>query len=156
MALDDDIAALSSAPLFNLMSEEALRFVALAAERRALGPGDVLFTKGDRSNGGFVVTRGSIALENDKGEPVFVASPGSLVGQTALFARMTRPATARARDECAVVRISQTLMRRTLQEYPAAAEAIRAVLAAELSTVSEGLDQVRARLLAIDDENHRA
>ena len=52
MALDDDIAILSQAPLFNLLERDALRLVAFASESRSLRAGDVLFRKGDRSDGG--------------------------------------------------------------------------------------------------------
>ena len=36
MALEDDIAMLSRAPLFSLMDHDALRLVAFAGEHRAL------------------------------------------------------------------------------------------------------------------------
>ena len=36
MALDDDIASLSGAPLFSLMNGDALRLIAFAAEHRPL------------------------------------------------------------------------------------------------------------------------
>jgi CRP-like cAMP-binding protein len=152
MALDDDIAALSGAPLFNLMDGEALRLIAFASEHRTLKAGEVLFAKGERSNGGFVVTRGSIALERDEGTPCFVAEPGALIGQMALFARTTRPATARAREASAVLRISPMLMRRVLQEFPSTAEALRGALTDELAAVTGGLVRIRERLLAVDRE----
>ena len=62
MALEDDIATLAGAPLFHLLERDALRLVAFAAETRALRAGDVLFRRGDRSDGGHVVARGAIAL----------------------------------------------------------------------------------------------
>ena len=150
MALDDDIASLSGAPLFRLMNGDALRLIAFAAEHRNLKAEDVLFTKGERSNGGFVVTRGSIALEGDDGEISFIAEPGALIGQAALFARTTRPAKAKALESSAALRISPVLMRRVLQEFPSAAKALRTVLANELSIVSGGLERIRERLAAAD------
>ena len=58
MALDDDIAVLIKAPLFNLLEKDALRLVAFASENRTFRAGDVLFRKGDRSDGGYVVSQG--------------------------------------------------------------------------------------------------
>src|SRR5918912_821902 len=111
MALDDDIATLSRAPLFHLMEPEALRLLAFAGEHRALRAGDVLFRKGDKADGGFVVTKGAIAVDAEAGAEPFVAERGALVGQTALFSRGgERPATATARVPSAVLRISPTLM----------------------------------------------
>jgi CRP-like cAMP-binding protein len=154
MALDDDIATLSRAPLFNLLDRDALRLVAFAAENRVMRAGDMLFRKGDRSDGGYVVSRGAIALDaDDDGSPAtFVAGPASLIGQTALFTRIPRPATATAREASTVIRISPSLMRRVLEEFPGAAEAMRHALVEELGQLSRGLEQVRKQLLAIDGE----
>jgi CRP-like cAMP-binding protein len=151
MALEDDMGALAIAPLFSLMPEDALRLIAFAAEHQTLNAGDVLFTKGEPSNGGFVVTKGAVALEADR-EPSFVAELGALIGRTALFAPTRRPATARARKESAVLCIAPALMRRVLQEFPATVDEIRAAMTDELATVSDGLARVRQALLAIDGE----
>jgi CRP-like cAMP-binding protein len=152
MALEDDIAILVQAPLFELLDRDALRLVAFAAENRVLRAGDVLFRRGDRSDGGYVVSRGAIALDaRDDGAPAaFIAGPGALIGQAALFARIARPATATAREPSTVIRISPSLMRRVLEEFPHAAVAMRDAMAIELERLAEGLEGVRRRLLAID------
>ena len=152
MALDDDIAILSQAPLFNLLEKDALRLVAFASENRTCREGDVLFKKGDRSDGGYVVSRGAIALDaSDDGSPEsFVAGPGALIGQAALFARVERRATATAREPSAVIRVTPSLMRRVLEEFPDAAAAIHDAMADELTRLTEGLERVRQQLLAID------
>jgi CRP-like cAMP-binding protein len=152
MALEDDIAILVRAPLFELLDRDALRLVAFAAENRVLRAGDVLFRRGDRSDGGYVVSRGAIALDaRDDGAPAaFIAGAGALIGQAALFARIARPATATAREPSTVIRISPSLMRRVLEEFPHAAVAMRDAMATELERLAEGLEGVRRRLLAID------
>ncbi|NIX75505.1 cyclic nucleotide-binding domain-containing protein [Microvirga terricola] len=156
MALEDDIAILASAPLFNLLDRDALRLVAFAAESRNLRAGDTLFRKGDRSDGGFVVAKGAIALDaQDDGSPAaFVAGPGAVIGKAALFARIERPATATAtaRDATTVIRVSPSLMRRVLEEFPNAAAAMEQAMAEELTRLSRGLEQVRQKLIAIDGE----
>ena len=140
MPLEDDIATLTHAPLFELLDRDALRLVAFAAENRTLRAGDHLFRKGDRSDGGYVVSRGAIALDaRDDGSPAtFIAGPSALIGQAALFARIERPATALAREPSTVIRISPSLMRRVLEEFPAAAAAMREVMAAELQPPRRG------------------
>ncbi|QRM29652.1 cyclic nucleotide-binding domain-containing protein [Microvirga sp. VF16] len=154
MALDDDIAVLSQAPLFNLLERDALRLVAFASENRTYREGDVLFKKGDRSDGGYVVSRGAIALDaSDDGSPeAFLAGPGSLIGQAALFARIERRATATAREPSAIIRVTPSLMRRVLEEFPDAAAAIQETMAEELNRLTEGLERVRQQLIAIDGE----
>ncbi len=155
MALEDDIAILARAPLLNLMEQGALRLIAFAAEHRVLRRGETLFKKGDRSDGGYVVTNGLIVVEGEQGVPPFLAEPGALIGQTALFARTTRAATATAREPSGVLRISPTLMRRVLEEFPTSAQAIHGALAIELSTLSGGLERVRKRLGAIEGSRPR-
>jgi CRP-like cAMP-binding protein len=154
MALEDDIAILSQAPLFNLLEKDALRLVAFASETRSYREGDVLFKKGDRSDGGYVVTRGAIALDaaEDGSPAAFVAGPGALVGQAALFARIERRATATAQEPSAIVRVTPSLMRRVLEEFPDAAAAIHDAMADELTRLTEGLERVRQQLLAIDGD----
>ena len=155
MALDDDIAVLTQAPLFNLLEKDALRLVAFASENRTFRAGDVLFRKGDRSDGGYVVSQGAIALDalEDGSPETFLAGPGALIGQAALFARIERRATATAREPSAIIRVSPSLMRRVLEEFPDAAAAIHDAMAEELSRLAEGLERVRQQLIAIDGES---
>jgi CRP-like cAMP-binding protein len=152
MALEDDIATLGRAPLFGLLTRDALRLVAFASENRVLRAGEVLFRRGERSDGGYVVSQGAIGLDAlEDGSPAsFVAGPCDLIGQVALFTRIDRPATATAREASTVIRISPSLMRRVLEEFPGAAEAMRGAMADELSRLTDGLEQVRWQLLAID------
>jgi len=150
MALETDIAVLAGAPLFSLLDRQPLRLLAFAAETRLVHDGGILFRKGDRSDGGYVVTDGAIALDAGDGSPVFVAEPGAVIGRTALFIRTVRPATATARGRAAVLRISPALMRRVLEEFPSAAAALHEAMAAEVLSLTSSLERVRERFLALD------
>ena len=55
---------------------------------------------------------------------------------------MQRPATAVAREPSAVLRISPTLMKRVLQEYPSAADGMAEVLSRDLEALAAGLGRV--------------
>ncbi len=146
MALDDTITLLSRAPLIGLLERDALRLIAFSAETRRLRPNEILFREGERSDGGYVVLSGELAATRDGSEAVTLAGPGSLVGRLALFLRLKRPSSAVARERSNVIRISPTLMRRVLEEFPAAAVSVRDAVADDLDELSEGLDRVR-RLL---------
>ena len=150
MALTDDIAVLSKAPLFNLMEPDALRLLAFAAEQKRLDAGEILFEKGDPSDGGYVVVTGELTLQQRPDAAAYRAGRGALVGQSALFCQQVRPATATAREPSTVMRISPTLMRRVLEEFPNAAQAMHGVLSSELGHLAAGLDRVRDRFLAVD------
>lgn len=142
MSLDDDIATLARAPLIGLLDRDALRLVAFAAEKRRMRQGDVLFRKGDRADAGFVVTEGEIGLDTGGGKPVFVAKPGDLLGQTALFVRGDRAATATARAASSVLRLSISLVRRVLEEYPHCAAAMHEAMARDLVHLTQDLARV--------------
>ncbi|WP_026597401.1 Crp/Fnr family transcriptional regulator [Methylobacterium sp. 77] len=147
MGLDDDIAILAAAPLFGFMGRDALRLLSFAAERRGLMPGDVLFARDERTDGGFVVMSGTIELAPRvaDAEPISVGR-SALIGRMALFLRGDRPTDARAVTAAEVMRITPTLMRRVLEEFPDAADAIHGALADDLSELAQGLDRVRARI----------
>lgn len=152
MALEDTIAMLARAPIVGLMGADALRIIAVSADTRRLRAGEPLFRRGERSDGGYVVTSGLIAasrLPGEEADAVLLGS-GSLVGRIALFVRMQRPASATAREASSLMRISPTLMRRVLQEFPLAASSIRAAIAEEVAELSEGLDEVREMLERIE------
>lgn len=155
MALDDDITVLSRAPLFSLLERDALRLVAFASETRSLRAGDVLFRKGDRSDGGYVVRTGNLTLDvsEDGSSDAFAAGPSTLIGQAALFTRIARPATATATEASTVIRVTPSLMRRVLEEFPDAAAAMQDAMAEELDRLTQGLERVRRSLIAIDGED---
>jgi CRP-like cAMP-binding protein len=143
MAVDNTIAVLRRVPVIGLFEDEALRVIANVADARRLRPGEILFRQGDRSDGGYVVTAGSVAVgrEGDEEEAALLG-PGSLIGEVALFLRMQRPATAVAREPTSVLRVSPTLMKRVLQEYPSAADGMAEVLARDLEALAAGLGRV--------------
>ncbi len=49
MGLDDDIAILAAAPVFELFERDALRLLSFAGDRRLLGEGELLFARGEPS-----------------------------------------------------------------------------------------------------------
>jgi CRP-like cAMP-binding protein len=147
LGLDDDIAILADAPLFGFLDRDALRLLTFAAERRELADGDLLFARGDPADGGFVVMSGTIRLAPRvaDAEPVR-AGRSALIGQLALFVRGTRPTEARAEGAAEVMRITPTLMRRVLEEFPAAAQSVYDTLAIDLVDLVADLDRVRVLL----------
>jgi CRP-like cAMP-binding protein len=147
LGLDDDIAILAAAPVFGFLDRDALRLLTFAAERRDLADGDLLFARGDPADGGFVVLSGTIRLtpRQDGGEPVR-AGRSAVIGQLALFVRGTRPTEARAEGTAEVMRITPTLMRRVLEEFPEAAQALHATLAEDLAAFVTDLERVRVLL----------
>ncbi len=153
MALKRDIAVLRSVPLFAAMDEDALRLIAFSAENRVYRAGDLLFRRGDLSDGGYVVLSGAIALDAaDDGSPApIVAATGSLIGELALIIDTARPATAIVREPCVVLKISRHVFRRVLEEFPEIAERVHAHCLARLQGMTDHLADIRRQLVALDD-----
>lgn len=120
MALDDDIANLRRIPLFEDFEVEALRLLTFSAETKLLRAGDALFRRGEPSDGGYILTNGSIALEkHDDGRPADkVLRPFALIGETALITETTRPVTAIAREPATILKITRALFLRILEDFP--------------------------------------
>ena len=151
MSLDSDIRALERTAVFGGFGKEPLRLLAFSAERRLLEVGDVLFNRGDAAEGGVVVVRGSLAVSASTDDPEIVVATGDLVGEVALLAQTARPSTAIAREPTEILLISRQNFLRMLEEFPDIAARLQALFARRLNDSRAALDEVRARLLGLDD-----
>ncbi|MGD9544036.1 MAG: cyclic nucleotide-binding domain-containing protein [Methylocystis sp.] len=127
MTPDDYIDNLTRIPLFSMFEPAALRMLAFSAETRLLRTGDVLFRRGETSDGGYVLTVGSIALvrHDDGRSPSIIVRPWTLIGETALLAQSTRPAAAFAREPATALKILRPLFHVVLEQHPATAARVR-------------------------------
>ena len=138
MALDDDVRERAQLPIFQELEPEALRLIAFSAETRILRMGDVLFTKGETSDGGFVVLSGSFAVESRSGLGAAVVQARSLIGEMALLTATERPATMVAREPSTVLVIRRSIFHRVLKEYPQSALRMRNSIESRLANFSAG------------------
>lgn len=147
MSLSDDIRNLNRIPLFSELEPEALRLIAFAGETRILRAGDVLFHRGEASDGGYIVLTGSIALDaaGDGSPAIQIVGPNTLIGEIALISQTERPATALAREPSTVLKVSRTLFHRVLKEFPLSAQRLRAVIQTRLVNFTRELEEVRRR-----------
>ena len=147
MTIEDDIAFLERIPLFRRLGSGALRIVAIGAESYSVQVGQVLFTVGEAADGGYIVQRGSFSLSTERGNQAdIVAGPGTLLGEMALIAETKRPATARAREDSIVLRISRSMFLRMLDGFPDAALRLRELIASRADQWARDIENVRAAL----------
>jgi CRP-like cAMP-binding protein len=127
MTLDDDIDNLTRIPLFAIFETGALRMLAFSSETRLLRAGDALFRRGDESDGGYILTMGSVGLvsHDDGRAPAYVLRPWALIGEMALVVPSLRPATARALEPTTVLKIGRTMFHQILEQHPATAARAR-------------------------------
>ncbi len=141
MRLEDDLENLALIPIFAAFEPEALRQITFSSETRLLRAGDVLFRRGEPSDGGYVLTAGSIALDmHDDGRPAeHVLRPWTLIGETALLAPSLRPGTAIALGPTTVLKISHAQFREILEQYPVTAARTHAHFCERLKSFTSSL-----------------
>jgi CRP-like cAMP-binding protein len=128
MAIEDDIAVFERVPLLRLLGRGALRILAIGAETRYVHSGEVLFSKGERADAGFVVQEGWFRLQPTDARGIDVSvGPGTLLGEVALIKETLRPVTATATEPATVIRISRSLFLKMLEGFPDAAERLREI-----------------------------
>jgi CRP-like cAMP-binding protein len=127
MPLDHDTENLTRIPLFAVFEEGALRTLAFSSQTRVLRAGDLLFRRGEESDGGYILAVGSVALtaHDDGRPPLQVLRPWTLIGEMALVAPCRRPVTAQAREPTTVLQISRASFHRALEQYPLTAARVR-------------------------------
>lgn len=147
MTIEDDIAFLERIAILRQLGTPALRIIAIGAESYRLEAGQVLFRTGESADGAYIVQHGSLDLQPEaRGEATLVAGPATLLGESALLAETTRPATATAREDSTVLRVSRAMFLKMLESYPDAAARIRDVIAARADAWARDIENVRAAL----------
>jgi CRP-like cAMP-binding protein len=135
-----EIEALQKLPLLNAFGPDAIAELYECAESMKLAAGEVLFRKGDRSEGGYLVVSGCIELcgASDGGPRLFVY-PGSLIGELSLLAEQERSADAVAHERSEVRKILRTHVRRILQKDALIATRLRVLLETKASDLAQAL-----------------
>ncbi|MGC1778205.1 MAG: cyclic nucleotide-binding domain-containing protein [Xanthobacteraceae bacterium] len=147
MTIEDDIAFLEQVPMLRRLGVDALRILAIGAESYSVPSDQVLFAAGDAADCAFIVQQGSFTLKPLRpSEGEVVATPGTLLGETALLADTTRPAGAVALEDSVVLRISRTMFMKMLESYPEAAQRVRDLIASRADQWARELENIRATL----------
>jgi CRP-like cAMP-binding protein len=147
MTIEDDISFLERIPILRRLGAAALRILAIGAEAHDVPAGQVLFTAGEPADGAYIVQRGSFTLTLEKSDqPEVIAGPGTLLGESALLTETRRPATARAREDSTILRISRTMFLRILDGYPDAAVRLRELIASRADQWARELENVHAAM----------
>jgi len=144
MAIDDDIVLLKRLDFFQVFQTDQLRLILFAADSRILRPNEVLFSKGDVADEGYLLQSGLISLSSDASIPTEFVRPGMLIGEYALLAESERATNAVARETSRIIVFPRKLILRLLNEYPDAALALRQKLALRADAFAKALDRIVA------------
>jgi CRP-like cAMP-binding protein len=147
MTIEDDIAFLQRVAVFRRLGAPALRILAIGAESYSVEAGQLLFAAGEAADCAYVVQRGSIHLKPERpADGELIAEPGSLLGESALLSQTLRRATATAREDSIVLRISRPMFLKMLENYPEAALRLRALIGSRAEEWARETENVRAAL----------
>ncbi len=149
MALDDDIQILGMVDLFGSLSPEQLRLLAFGAERLVLRPGRELFSEEQSADCAYIIVSGMITLFRDiEGARITVRTVGSgaILGEMALIAQTSRLTSAVADVETEVIRISRSIFRCILEEYPEVAASLHSHISKSLVRLIGDIENIAPRL----------
>jgi CRP-like cAMP-binding protein len=147
MTIDDDIAFLERVPMLAELGGNALRILAIGAESYSVGEGETLFAPGQGADCAYVVQQGSFAVKPQAVNAMeSIAEPGTLLGETALLIETRRRATATARQDSIVLRISRAMFLKMLESNPEAAQRLRTLFASRADQLARDFEKVHAIL----------
>jgi CRP-like cAMP-binding protein len=148
MTIEDDIAFLARVPMLQRLGAGALRILAIGAESYSVEAGQLLFAPGDSADCAYVVEQGSFVLtpQSPTGTEI-IAETGSLLDESALLIEAPRRATATAREDSIVLRISRAMFLKMLENNAEAAQRLRELFAARADQLARDMEKVQAMLL---------
>jgi len=147
MSIDDDIAFLEQVPMLAQLGESALRILAIGAESYSVSEGETLFAPGESADCAYVVQHGSFVIKPQAANGLeSIAEPGSLLSESALLIETPRHATATAREDSIVLRISRAMFLKMLESNPRAAQQLRALFASRADQLARDFEKVHAIL----------
>jgi CRP-like cAMP-binding protein len=147
MSIDDDIAFLERVPMLAQLGGSALRILAIGAESYSIKEGETLFAPGQSADCAYVVQRGSFLIKPEAASGIeSTAEPGSLLGESALLVETPRRATATAREDSIVLRISRAMFLKMLESNPEAAQRLRTLFASRADQLARDFETVHAIL----------
>jgi signal-transduction protein with cAMP-binding, CBS, and nucleotidyltransferase domain len=116
-------ATLGHVPLLSKLSPRQLRSVARSAARQDVGPGARLVTEGERSDGFFVIEKGSVGV-TVRGDRVATLGPGGYFGEMAVIDRGRRSGTIEADMPTTVLHLPSSQLRALLLRDPTIGDAM--------------------------------
>jgi CRP-like cAMP-binding protein len=147
MSIDDDIAFLEQVPMLAQLGESALRILAIGAESYSVSEGETLFAPGESADCAYVVQHGSFVIKPQAANGLeSIAEPGSLLSESALLIETPRHATATAREDSIVLRISRAMFLKMLESNPQAAQQLRVLFASRADQLARDFEKVHAIL----------
>lgn len=105
----EKLAVLSTSPLFEMLSNQELEFVAELSRPRRYSAGQVVFEEGELGDSLYVIVNGEVEVLRRDGERhrvLAVLSPPEFFGEMSLIDKEYRSATVRARTDAELLHLT--------------------------------------------------
>lgn len=130
--MEDTVATLRRAELFETLGDDALATLAQQTRRRSYQRGSVVFLQGDPGDGIYVVLSGrlKITVESPEGDEMVLATlgPRESFGELSLLDGEPRSATAETLEPSELLWIGRTAFRAAYERHPQVAESLLVIL----------------------------
>ena len=101
---------LQRSPLFEMLSEAEIEYVAELSRQRKLSSGDLIFAEGDLGDSLYVIVEGEVEIvrKDAGGQPKVIATLGSpeFFGEMSLIDKEDRSATVRVKRDCTLIQMT--------------------------------------------------
>ncbi len=125
MELDDYTSALAEADFFRICDDEQRRLLAFSSERRSFNAGDVIYKRGDASEGAFVLMTGEVLVGDSDGtsfKPQRISEHGAVLGEMGLILSRARRASLRAATDVELLFVPRAAFAKLMRQFPLIAE----------------------------------
>jgi CRP/FNR family transcriptional regulator len=159
------LKTMDKSPYLRDLPSEVIRGLASAALKKAHGAGELIFSRGDKVTGFYLVTMGKVKVfvsdPSGKERTIKIAESGEFFGEAALFQRAGYPASAAAIVKSQSFYFPKADMLRLIRENPDLAFATIGVLAERLShfaallegSLKESSPRLAAYLLELPEQD---
>ncbi|MBU1174847.1 MAG: cyclic nucleotide-binding domain-containing protein [Alphaproteobacteria bacterium] len=147
MELDDFTSALAQADFFRICDDEQRRLLAFASERRSFASGDVIYKRGDRADGAFVLLSGEVSAGDSEGsagfKPQRISERGAVLGEMALFLDKPRRTSLRAATDVDLLFVPRSAIAKLMRQFPGLAERAARRIEDEMSSYLGAMERFR-------------
>jgi len=148
-AASQNAQVIARLPLFQEVSPDQVRDIVNASRERHLRKGEMLFQKGDRARGFYVIVSGQIKLAfpslHGSEKVVEILGPGQSFGEALMFMDRPYPVFAEAVLDTMLLEVAQQSVIDLLQRDPAFARAMLAGLAKRLHSLVQDVESYSMR-----------
>ena len=150
MDLNKESNALRKVPMFAKLEPSKLRLLAFTSQLLTFEDGEILFNKGDPSDGAYLVLDGDVEVLVGSGDDVAVAGVlgiNELVGEMGVLANAPRSATIRARGQVVALRIETDSFLDLLANNPSVSLDVMRQLSLKLALAHQRYEELQLQTL---------